>query len=42
MCDRSVSDDPFLIVYCLDEYTTQRMCGKTVDDSLVALKLIPD
>ena len=42
MCDRSVSDDPFLIVYCLDEYTTQRMCGKTVDDSLAALKLSPD
>ena len=25
---------PFLIVYCLDKYITQRMCDKTVDDSI--------
>ena len=35
MRDRVVSEDPFLIVYCLDKYKNQRMC-----DSLAALKLI--
>ena len=42
MCDRFVSEDPFLIVYCADKYKTQRICDKTVEDSLAALKLIPD
>ena len=42
MCDRVVSEDPFLIVYCPDKYKTQRMCDEAVDDSLVALKLVPD
>ena len=39
MCDRVVSKDPFLIVYCPDKY---KMCNEAVDDSLAALKLIPD
>ena len=38
MCDRVVSEDPFLIVYCPDKYITQKMCNKAVDDSLAALK----
>ena len=42
MCDRAVSEDPFLIVYCPDKYKTQRMCSEAVADSLAALKLIPD
>ena len=42
MCDRVVSEDPFLIVYCYDEYKTQRMCDEAVDDCLVALKFISD
>ena len=42
MCGRVVSEDPFLIVYCPDKYKTQKMCDKAVDDSLAALKLIPD
>ena len=29
-------------MYCPDKYKTQRMCGEAVDDSLAALKLIPD
>ena len=37
-----VSEDPFLIVHSPDKYITQRMCDKAVDDSLAALKLIPD
>ena len=42
MCGRVVSEDPFLIVYCPGKYKTQKMCDKAVDDSLAALKLIPD
>ena len=42
ICDRVVSEDPFLVVYCSDKYKTQRMCDEAVDNSLTALKLIPD
>ena len=42
ICDIVVSSYPFLIVYCRDTYKTQRMCDEAVDDSLAALKLIPD
>ena len=42
MCDTIVSEDPFLIVHYPDKYKTQRMCDKAADDSLGALKLIPD
>ena len=42
MCDRVVSEDPFLQVYCPDKYKTQRLCDEAVDDSLAALKLMPD
>ena len=41
MCDRVVSEDPFLLVYHLDKYITQKMCDEAVDDSLATLKLIP-
>ena len=30
-----------LIVYCPDEYKTQRICDEAFDDSLAALKLTP-
>ena len=42
MCDRVVSEDPFLIVDCPDKYKVQRMQEEAVDDSLAVLKLIPD
>ena len=42
MCDSVVSKDSFLIDNCPDEYKTRRMCDEAVDDSLAALKLIPD
>ena len=42
MCDRVVSEHPFFIVYCSDKYKTQEMCDEAADDSLAALKLIPD
>ena len=41
MCDRVVSEDPFLIVYCLDNYKTQIMCDEAADDCLAAKKFIP-
>ena len=40
--DKVVSEDPFLIVYCPDKCKTQRMCDWFADDSLAALKLLPD
>ena len=42
MCEKVGSEVIFLLVYCPDKYKTQRMCDKSVDDSLAALKLIPD
>ena len=42
MCERLVSEDLLLIVYCPDEYETHRMCDEAADDFLVELKLIPD
>ena len=42
MCDKIVSDDPFLIVYCPDEDKSQRVCDEAVDDCLAVLKFIPD
>ena len=42
MCDRVVSEDPFLIVYCPNKYITPKICDEAVDDSLAALKLITD
>ena len=31
-----------LIVYCLDRYKSQRTCDEAVDDSLAALRFVPD
>ena len=42
MCDIVVSQDPSLIVYCPDEYKTQRMLDEAVIDFLAELKLVPD
>ena len=42
MYGRVVSEDPFLVVHCLDKYKAQRMRDEAVDNSLAALKLIPD
>ena len=42
MCDRVVSEDPSIIVYCPGKYKTQRMRDEVVHDSLAALKLTPD
>ena len=42
MCDRVVSKDSFLILYCPDKYITQNKCNEAGDDSPAALKLIHD
>ena len=42
LCDRVVSEDPFLRIYCPGKYKTQRVCNEAVVDSLATLKLIPD
>ena len=42
MCQRLVSEDLSVIVYCPDKYVTQIMCDEAVDDFLAALRLIPD
>ena len=42
MCQRLVSEDLSVVVYCPDKYVTQRMCDEAVDDFLAALRLIPD
>ena len=39
MCGSVLSEYPFSIVYCPDEYITQKMCKEDVD-SLATLKLI--
>ena len=41
-CGIVVSEDPSLIVYCLDKYKTQRTCDEAVNDSLSALKHVSD
>ena len=42
MRNRALFEDPFLIVYCLNKYIIQRFCDKAADDSLKALKVIPN
>ena len=42
MCNRVISEDPFILVYCPDKYKIQIMCDEAVDDCLAALKFIPD
>ena len=42
MCDRIISEETFLIIYCPDKYKPERICDKAVDDHLAALKLILD
>ena len=35
MCDRVVSEDPVLLVYCPDKYKTLGMYDESVDHSLL-------
>ena len=40
MCDRIIPDDPFSFRYVPDQYKTQQMCNKDVDNCLAALKFV--
>ena len=40
MCDRVVSQDPFMLICSSDKYKSQKMCDEAGDDCLVALKFI--
>ena len=42
MSDEIISGDLFPIRYVSDQYKTQQMCDKAVDDFLTALKFVPD
>ena len=42
MCYNIISEDPFSIKIALDQNETQKMCDKTVDYCLAALKFVPD
>ena len=42
MCDKIISENPVSLRYVLDQYKTQQMCSRAVDDFLTALKLVPD
>ena len=42
MSDEIISGDIFPIRYVSDQYKTQQMCDKAVDDFLTALKFVPD
>ena len=42
ICNLVVSVYPFLIVYCPEKSIIQKVCDKDVDDSLAAMKLIPE
>ena len=42
MCDKVLSNDPFMLIYCLDRYKTPEMCDKAVHNFLPALIFVPD
>ena len=42
ICNRVISEDTFMLVYCPNRYKIQRMCDEAVDACLAALKFIPD
>ena len=42
MCDKYILDGPFSIRYVTDQYKTQQMCDKAVDDCLTASKFFFD
>ena len=42
MYDKAVSNEPFVLKYCLNRYKTQEMWDKAVDDFLPALTFLTD
>ena len=39
--DKVVSQDPFMLKYCLNRYKTQEMCNKAADVCPLAIKFVP-
>ena len=42
MCNKTTCGDLFSFIYVPDQYQTQQICDKAVDDCLAALKFTPD
>ena len=42
MCDKAVSNNPFMLKDFFDRYKTQEMCNKAVTDFLTASKFVSD
>ena len=42
ICDRVVSEESFMIIYCPYRYKTQNVGNEAADDCLKASELIPD
>ena len=42
MCDKDVSEKPFILKHCPDKFETQDMCDKAVYSCLLALQFVPD
>ena len=38
MCDRIVSEDPFILIFRSDRYKTPKFCDKAFDGCLAAIK----
>ena len=38
MCDRVISEDLYMLVYCPDGYKTLKMCDEADEDCLAASK----
>ena len=42
MCDKSISENPFMLKYCRDRYITQKMWDEAVDGFRPTLNFLPD
>ena len=42
MCDKIISENPFMLKYCPDKYITQKMCDEAADDFLTKLSFVTD
>ena len=42
MCNSIISEDPFSLSYVPDQYKTEQMFDKAVDNCLAALEFVPD
>ena len=42
MCDKIISENPFMLRYCPDQYVTQKICDEPVDNFLPTLIFVTD